>query len=211
MVNHLLGWHSPFATVPPRAPRAHDDIAKDPSVRIRTADMKNLERDVRILMEIFNETWADNWGFVPMTEAELKKTVEDFKLLLAPEIALVAEVDGEPAAISIGLPNLNEAIRDINGKLFPIGFAKMLWRLKISHVKTGRLVLLGIKKKFRIQKKYAGLSIALYVEMDKRAAALGMTHAELGWTLEDNGPVNVGIKMMGGKVYKKYRVFEKAL
>jgi hypothetical protein len=210
-VKDLLGWHYPFAKVPPRAQRAHDDIAKDPSVRIRTADMKNLERDVRILMEIFNETWADNWGFVPMTEAELKKTVEDFKLLLAPEIALVAEVDGEPAAISIGLPNLNEAIRDINGKLFPIGFAKMLWRLKISHVKTGRLVLLGIKKKFRIQKKYAGLSIALYVEMDKRAAALGMTHAELGWTLEDNGPVNVGIKMMGGKVYKKYRVFEKAL
>jgi hypothetical protein len=210
-VKDLFGWHYPFAMVPPRAQRAHDDIFKDPTVRVRKADMKNLERDVRILMEIFNETWADNWGFVPMTEGELKKTVEDFKLILEPEIALVAEVDGEPAAIAIGLPNVNEAIRDINGKLFPIGFAKMLWRLKVSHVKTGRLVLLGIKKKYRQQKKYAGLSIALYVEMDNRAAKLGMTHAELGWTLEDNGPVNVGIKMMGGKVYKKYRVFEKAL
>ena len=208
----LFAWHYPFGNIPPRAMKARDELLKDPSVRIRTADPKHMERDVRILMEIFNDTWQDNWGFVPMTEGELKKTAQDFKLLLVPDIALVAEIDGEPAAIAVGLPNLNEAIRDIDGKLFPIGFAKLLWRLKVKGLKTGRLILLGVKKKFRIQKKYAAMSLALYVEMSIRAKSkLKMTHAELGWTLEDNGAVNVGIRMMGGKVYKKYRVFEKPL
>ncbi len=207
----LLAWLYPIGNAPKRAQKAHDELLADKNVRIRNADPKHMERDVRILMEIFNDTWQDNWGFVPMTEGELKKTAEDFKLLLVPELAIIAEIDGEPAAISIGLPNLNEAIRDLDGKLLPFGFAKMLWRLKVKGVKTARLVLLGVKKKFRAQRKYAALSIALYVEMNNRSGALGMTHGELGWTLEDNGPVNVGIKMMGGKVYKKYRVYEKAL
>ena len=84
---------------------------------------------------------------------------------------------------------------------------KLLWRLKVKGPKSARLVLLGIKKKFRIQKKYGGLSTALYVEMNERGKKLGMTHGELSWTLEDNAPVNLGIKMMGGKVYKRYRAW----
>jgi hypothetical protein len=207
----VFAWRYEIGHVPPRAQKAHDELMKEPSLRIRTIDMKHVERDVRIVMDIFNDAWHENWGFVPMTEAELKKTAQDFKLLLEPSVALIAEVDGEPAAISIGLPNLNEAIRDLGGKLLPLGFAKLLWRLKVQKVKTGRLALLGIRKKFRNQKKWAGLSIALYVEMNKRAEKLGMTHSELSWTLEDNAPVNVAIKMMGGKVYKRYRVYERAL
>lgn len=211
----VFAWRYDVGQVPPRAQRAHDEVMKEPGLRIRTVDLKHIERDVRTVMEIFNDAWQDNWGFVPMTEGELKKTAQDFKLLLEPEIALIAEIDGEPAAVSIGLPNLNEAIRDLGGKLFtlglPIGLVKLLWRLKVKGVKSGRLVILGIKKKFRMQKKWAGLSIALYVEMNQRAHRMGYTHSELSWTLEDNGPVNVAIKMMGGKVYKRYRVYEKAL
>jgi len=207
----FFAWHYDVGVIPPRAARAREQILAEPGLRIRTVELAHMERDLRIVMAIFNEAWEENWGFVPMTEAELRKTAQDFKMLLVPDIALIAEVDGEPAAISIALPNLNEAIRDLDGRLLPFGFAKLLWRLKVKGLSTGRLVLLGIKKKFRTQRRWASLSIGLYVEMARRGHTLGMTSAELSWTLEDNGAVNAGIKMMGGKLYKRYRVYEKPL
>jgi hypothetical protein len=210
-IKDVFAWNYTVGEVPARARRAHDELLKDPAVKIRSVDMSQMERDTRIVMDIFNETWSNNWGFVRMTEEELKKTVADFKLILRPEIAIVAEIDNEPAAIAVALPNLNEAARDLNGSLFPFGWAKFLYRLKVTGTKSARLVLLGVRKKYRDQRKYAPLSIALYTEMNDRARALGMTHGELSWTLEDNGPVNVGIKAMGAKVYKTYRVYEKAL
>lgn len=207
----LYAWEYHTGEVSARARKAHDELIREPNLRIRTAEIKHMERDVRIITDIYNDAWSENWGYVPATEREVKKMAEDFKLILIPDIALIAEVDGEPAAVSIGLPNINECIRDLDGKLLPFGWAKLLWRLKVKKPSSGRLIILGIKKKFRVQKKWAGLSIALYVEMNERARRLGMTHNELSWTLEDNGPVNVGIKMMGGKIYKRYRIYERAL
>jgi hypothetical protein len=113
--------------------------------------------------------------------------------------------------VSVALPNVNEAIQDLDGKLFPLGLPKLLWRLKVKGTKTARLMILGIKKKFRTQKRFGGMSAALYVEMNERGKKLGIQWGELSWTLEDNAPVNLGIKMMGGKVYKKYRVYERTL
>jgi hypothetical protein len=210
-VKDLFAWRYAVGEVPDRARKAHEEMMKEPSLRIRTVDTSQMEREVQTVMGIFNDAWQDNWGFVPLTQSELKKTARDLKLILKPDLALIAEIDGEPAAVSIAVPNLNEAIRDFDGKLLPFGFAKLLWRLKVKGVKTARLMILGIRKKFRVQRKWAPLSIALYVEMNKRGAALGMTWAELSWTLEDNGPVNVGIRMMGAKIYKRYRVYERAL
>jgi len=207
----VFAWHYSVGEVPARAQRAYDQMMAEPSLKLREVDLKHAERDMRIVMDIFNDTWSNNWGFVPMTESELRKTVQDFKLILEPKIALIAEIDGEPAAIAIGLPNLNEAARDLGGSLFPFGWAKFLWRLKVAHPKTGRLILLGVRKKFREQKKWMPLSVALYVAMNNRSRDLGMTHGELGWTLEDNAPVNVAIKAMGAKPYKTYRVYEKPI
>ncbi|MBL8715719.1 MAG: hypothetical protein JNL79_06970 [Myxococcales bacterium] len=207
----FFAWRYDVGEPPPRARRAHDDIMKIPGLRIRTLDKSQMERDTRIVMEIFNDAWQDNWGFVPMTEGELKKMAADLKMILVPDLALVAEVDGEVAAISVALPNINEMIGDLDGKLFPFGFAKLLYRLKVKGPTSARLIILGIKKKFRIQKKFGGLSAALYVEMNDRGKRLGMKWGELSWTLEDNHPVNLGIKMMGGKVYKRYRVYVRDL
>ncbi len=207
----VFAWRYDVGEPPPRARRAHDDIMKIPGLRIRTLDKSQMERDTRIVMEIFNDAWQDNWGFVPMTEGELKKMAADLKMILVPDLALVAEVDGEVAAISVALPNINEMIGDLDGKLFPFGFAKLLYRLKVKGPTSARLIILGIKKKFRIQKKFGGLSAALYVEMNDRGKRLGMTWGECSWTLEDNAPVNLGIKMMGGKVYKRYRVYVRDL
>ena len=136
---------------------------------------------------------------------------EDLKLILDKELAFIAEVDGKPVAMCIALPNLNEVIRDFDGKLNPVTVGQLLWRLKIKRPKSARLVMLGIKSEMRHQRRYAGLSHALYVEVAKRGEKLGYEWGELSWTLEDNRPINLGIKSMGAKIYKKYRVYEKAI
>jgi hypothetical protein len=207
----VLAWRYDVGTIPARPKRAHEELLKMPEVRIRTVDTRYMERDVHLIMDIFNDAWQQNWGFVPLTESELKKMATDLKMILLPDIALVAEIDGEAAAVSIAMPNINELIRDLDGKLFPFGLPKLLWRLKVTGPTQARLMILGIKKKFRTQKKYGGLSAALYVEMAERGKKIGIKWGELSWTLEDNAPVNLGIKSMGGKVYKKYRVYAKDL
>ncbi|MEO6417828.1 MAG: hypothetical protein ABIP39_00375, partial [Polyangiaceae bacterium] len=118
---------------------------------------------------------------------------------------------GEPAAVAVCLPNMNDMIGDLNGKLFPFGLAKLLYRLKVEGPRSARLVILGIRKKYRHNRKFAGLSLYLFGELNESGKRIGIEWGELGWTLEDNAPVNVAIKLMGAKLYKKYRIFSKAL
>ena len=170
-----------------------------------------MDRELAIIMEIFNDAWKENWGWVPATEAEVKKTGEELRMILDRDLAFIAEVDHEPVAMCIALPNLNEVIRDFDGKLGPVQIGKMLWRLKVKRPKSARLMMLGIRSKLRGSKKYGGLSHALYVEIARRGEAAGYRWGELSWTLEDNAPVNLGIRSMGAKIYKKYRVYERGL
>jgi len=207
----FFAWRYKVGDVPKRAQKAHDDIAALPEVKARHVDMKNLDADLRIVMDVFNDAWSDNWSFVPFTEAELVKMGEDLKMIAIPELSCIAEVDGEPAAVAIALPNINELIRDMNGKLFPGGIAKLLWRLKVVGPKTARLAILGIRKKYRNNRKYAALSAFVYTRMNRAGRDVGIQWGELSWTDEDNGPVTMGIKLMGGQIYKRYRVYERAL
>jgi hypothetical protein len=135
----------------------------------------------------------------------------DFKLLITPEITCIVSIDGEPAAVAIALPNLNELVRDMDGKLFPLGLPKLLWRLKVRGPRSARLIVLGIRKKWRNVRKYAALSAFMYAEMNEGGRKVGIREGELGWTLEDNGRMNAGIQLMGAKHYKTYRVYEKVL
>ena len=194
-----------------RAQRAHADVLGMPEVKARHMDLGNIERDVRIVMDVFNDAWQDNWGFVPFTEKELKKFADEFKLIAVPEITLIAEIDGEPAAVAFAVPNLNEAIRHLGGKLFPTGVFRLLWQAKVRRPKSARLIILGIAKKFRQKKRYAPLSAYLYVEMNNSGRRAGFEWGELSFTLEDNHPINLGIKSMGGEIYKKYRLYEREL
>ncbi len=207
----VFAWKYVVDELPKRVQKAHDEVAALPEVRARHIDKKNLEAEVRTIMDVFNDAWSDNWSFVPYTEAELAKLAEDLRLIGIPELTYIAEIDGEPAAVAVALPNVNELIRDFKGKLIPFGLPKLLWRLKVEGPQTARLLILGIRKKFRNQRKYAGLSIYLYAKLSQSGKKLGIKWGELSWTLEDNGPVNVGIKLMGGTVYKRYRIYEKAL
>jgi hypothetical protein len=207
----VYSWGYDVGKVPARAQKAHDEIAAMTEVTTRTANPKRFLEDVRLVMDIFNDAWSDNWGFVPLTEREILKTASDMKMILMPEITKLTFIEGEAAAVALALPNINELIGDLHGKLFPLGLVKMLWRLRVKGAKSGRLLILGIRKKWRHVRRYAGLSAFLYVEMNHAGHLLGMTSGELGWTLEDNAAINAGIRLMGGRITKRYRVYEKTL
>jgi hypothetical protein len=207
----LFGWRYEIGEPNARVRKAHQEIKAMPEVSVRQLSRKSMDKDVAMTLEIFNDAWCDNWGFVPSTKAEADKMAADLKLFLVPELTVLVLIDNEPAAVALALPNVNELITDLHGKLFPLGLPKLLYRLKVEGAKSARLLILGIKKKFRTQRKYAGLSLFLYAELNDGGRRAGFDWGELGWTLEDNGPVNTGIKMMGAKKYKTYRVYEKRL
>ena len=204
-------WRYKIGGVPARAERALKQLDSLPNVKARHVDTRNVERDIRIVMDIYNDAWGTNWGFIPMTEAELAKMAREIKLILDTRLTLIVEIDGEPAGVAFALPNINESIRDLGGKLFPIGFAKLLWRLKFNRPKSARLIILGIRQKFRNMKQWAALSTYMYTWINHSSMRAGYERGELSWTLEDNHPVNLGIKFMGGEIYKRYRFYERTL
>ena len=209
-VKDLYAWYYEVGEVLEPAVQIADAVREYPGLKIRTMDMHNMERDLHIVMDVFNSAWSDNWGFVPLTEEEIRHAARDLKKIIDPEVCLIAEVDGKPAGIVFSLPNLNDLIKDLNGRLFPFNLFRLLYRLKFRPPRNGRLAMLGIKKEYR-GGVLGGLSILLYVEIHKRGKERGYTVGELSWTLEDNKKVNEGIRFMGGTHYKTYRIYEKQL
>jgi hypothetical protein len=210
-VKDLFAWRYTVNQLPQRAIKAHQSVLAMPEIKMRTADMKHLDRDVRIVMDVYNDAWSDNWGFVPLTEKELAKMASDLKLIVEPNFTQIVELNGEPVAVALALPNLNEMIGDLHGKLLPLNALKLLWRLKVRGPRSLRLIILGIRKRLRQVRRYAPLSTFMYVEMHKAGERMNVLDGELSWTLEDNIPVSLGIRFMGGKKYKTYRLYERDL
>jgi hypothetical protein len=207
----LFAWRYAEKEFPPRVKRAYEAIKAMPEVNLRAVNPKNMEQELTTIMDIYNDAWAGKWGVVPALPDEVKKVASDLKLIIDPDIAFMAEIDGRPVGMCIMLPNINEVIADLNGKLFPLGLLKILWRLKVNSPKTSRLMMLGIRKELRNIRRYGGLSHAMYMETAIRGYAKGYEWAELSWTREDDAPINVGIRSMGAKIYKKYRTYHKSL
>lgn len=178
---------------------------------IRQLSMKNIKEEVKHVTSIFNDAWAENWGFVPLTEAETDYMGKSMKPLLNPRMTSLIERDGEPVAFMIALPNLNEAIKGLDGKILPFGWAKLLWRLKVAGVKTARVPLMGVRRS--VSKDMIG-SLLPYLMIDmvrREGLKMGYTHIELSWILEDNMPMRRIIEGLAAKPYKTYRMFEKSL
>lgn len=195
-----------------RTQKAWEHVQGMPEVKLRSVDLKRLRSELDLIMEIYNETWGGKWGYVPISSAELDKMAADLSLVLDRDMAFIAEIDGKAAGMCIAVPNLNEVIADLGGKLFPFGWAKLLYRTKVKHPSSARLILLGVREDIRKNvKRYGYLSAAMYVEVAKRGKAKGYEWAELSWTREDDAPINLGIRSMGAKIYKTYRVYEKQL
>ena len=174
-------------------------------------DKAHFERDVALLLDIINDAWSDNWGYVPMTEAEIADLAGILKLLLRPGDVAIAECNGKPAAFAAIFPNLNEAIADMNGRLFPFNWIKLLWRLKVRRTKTARMPMMGVRKEFQDSALGAALALSVIRATRNFNVANGVTDAELSWILAGNKRVRHVIEMVGGKAYKTYRLYEKPL
>jgi len=180
-------------------------------MKLRQVDRKNMPAELEILRSIFNDAWSKNWSFVPFTEEEFKAVGKELFMITPADFTWIAEVDGEPAAFMVLLPNLNEVIADLNGRLFPFGWAKMLWRLKVRTPKTARVPLMGVRKKYQSTRLGPALALmtigALYEPIMKR----DMTEMEMSWILEDNKGVRNIIESVGGLATKRYRMYRKEL
>jgi hypothetical protein len=184
-----------------------------PNVTIRLMSLKAIRRDAGIIQDVYNEAWRQNYNFTPFTDLELEVIAKEYSLFIDTELTYVAEVDGKPAAILFAIPDVNELIRDFKGELMknPLNLLKLLWRLRFNRPKNARLILLGVKNEYRASRKYGALAAVLYEEIARRGAARGYQAGELSWTLEDNAQINRGIERMGATVYKKWRLYERAL
>ena len=195
------------------APRVMTRLADRVSdrVRVRPLNRRQLDSEAALMRDIFNDAWQNNWGFVPLDEDEWRHTVATLTRIMPDDYIQIAELDGEPAAFIVALPNLNEAARDLGGRLLPFGWLKMLWRLKVRHPRTARVPLMGVR--LALQHSRLGPTLAFMVIDGVRKALhrRGVVDVEMGWILEDNAGMRNIIETIGGQAYKRYRVYEKAL
>jgi hypothetical protein len=192
---------------------ARRTIMKRAKGRIKTRPLrrKHFHEDLDLVFSIFNDAWSDNWAFVPFTQKELEHLANDLKFLINDELVSIAEVDGEPAAFLVALPNLNEVIRDCNGKLLPFGWLKILWRLKVKYPETTRVILMGVLKKYQNSLLGAALAYTVIDDVQKAGIKCGIKKVELSWILEDNMAMRNIIRDGGAREYKTYRIFSKDL
>lgn len=196
---------------PPLTRRLLERLRKTPGVRIRRLDMRRYREEIDVVCRIFNDAWADNWGFIPFGEEEARYLAASLRPLVNPGSFAIGELDGEPVAFTATLPNLNEAIRGLDGRLLPFGWARLLWRLKVKGLTTGRMPLMGIAKRLQGTPKGAALALGVIDAVKRHHQPLGYRSAELSWVLEDNKAVQDVIRAVGGVPYKRYRIYEKRL
>ncbi|MBX7146459.1 MAG: GNAT family N-acetyltransferase [Alphaproteobacteria bacterium] len=180
-------------------------------VKLRPYNPQNHGQELKTIVSIFNDAWSDNWGFVPFTEKEIDHIAKSMKPLIVKDLIWIAEFDQRPISMIVALPNINEAIYDLNGSLFPLGLLKLLWRLKIKGLKTARVLLFGLKKEYQKTPMASILVMMLLEELRKNGKKHGFESAELGWILEDNTPTRRLIEHVGGKVSKIFRIYGKDL
>lgn len=209
-VKDLLAYHIRPDFDPPRVMTRLAERASE-RVRVRALRRKQLAEDAAIMRDVFNDAWEHNWGFVPLAEAEWVETVSTLAKLMPDEYIQIAEYDGEPVAFIVALPNLNEATRDLGGKLLPFGWLKLLWRLKVRHPHSARIPLMGVRKSHQHSRLGPTLAFMVIDAVRKPMHARGVTNVEMGWILEDNDGMRNIIETIGGQAYKRYRIYEKEL
>jgi hypothetical protein len=206
----LLAYHTAPDFDAPQVMRTLAQRAAD-RVRVRPLKRKEIAEELELLRDIFNDAWSENWGFVPFTEAEFNEVGKAMMLLLDDDFVQIAEVDGEAAAMIIALPNVNEAIRDLNGRLFPFGWAKLLWRLKVRYPRSARIPLMGVRKKYQHSRLGPTLAFMIIDALRGPVIRRGIREVEMSWILEDNSGMRNIIESLGGIAYKRYRLYEKHL
>jgi GNAT superfamily N-acetyltransferase len=205
-VKDLLAWELSLEPPPnERMTRIAMRVMHRYGISIRRVEMDHFERDLSIFQSIYRDAWIDNWGFVPPTDAEIRQMAIDLKPIIDPELVLFAEMRGQPVACAIAIPDVNQILKKMHGRLLPFGFIHFLRRRQI--INQGRLLLLGVIPEVR----RSGLYPLLIYDIYERARRRGYVRAEMSWTLEDNDAINAGIVAAGGVQHKTYRIYEKTL
>jgi len=182
-----------------------NEIKKKTNVTLRSVNMKKIDEEVEKIKYVYNNGWEKNWGFVPWTENEMDHMAKKLKTFADPDIVIIAEDKERPVGFAFALPNYNEVLIKLNGRLTPLAILKFLiYRKKIESV---RAIVFGIVKEYR----QTGLSYLLYSEFEKNVKKKGYKWGETSWQLEDNEAINRFVKSIGGEVYKKYRIYEKSI
>jgi GNAT superfamily N-acetyltransferase len=189
-----------------RAERAVQIVKKRlPGIHIRKIKLKKIRDEVKIIREIFNEAWKNNWGFIPLSTEEFDALASDLKTIVDDDFAHIAEIDGEPVGFSVALPDYNQIFRDMNGRLFPFGIFKLLWNRKnIDQVRTA---LMGVKPEYQGR----GIDVLLHREAIRNGLKKGVDSSEVGWILENNVEMIRVAERIGGRIEKRYRMYSKKL
>ena len=185
---------------------------KNSRIRIRDVDKSKFDQEAAIILDILNDAWSDNWGFVPLTDAEIAYAGKKLKPIIVEDLVKIAEVDGEPVAFMITMPDLNEMIRDLDGKLFPFGWAKLLWRLRKVTTRRVRVPLMGVRKSLQHGRMASQLAFML-IEFTRRVCVdkYGINIGEFGWVLEDNQGMMSIAQLPGAGINHTYRIYQKVL
>jgi GNAT superfamily N-acetyltransferase len=190
---------------PERLNKMAELIKKRENITIRAINMKDFPGEVARIKQIYNAAWSKNWGFIPMTDEEFNHLAKSLKQVIDPHLVFIAEVEGKPAGFALALPDVNQALIKLNGRLFPGGILKLLWHTKIRNKINGvRIITMGVVHEF--QKR--GIDTVFYVEIFRVGIKRGYTWAEMSWVLEDNVMMNRVLDLLGATLYKKYRLYE---
>ena len=211
-IKDLLTYDLPTTPFPPLIQRIVAAGEKNPRINIRKIDRKRFDAEATLILNILNEAWSDNWGFIPLTDSEIAYAGKKLKPIVLEDMILVAEYDGEPVAFMMALPDINEFIRDLKGADSPFALLKLLWRLKKMRPTAGRVPLMGVLRKLHATRLASQLAFMM-IEYIRRAGYghYGIGRAEVGWILDDNAPMISIANAIESKINRRYRIYEKAL
>ena len=205
-IKDLHAWHALAGSGPKHLFRAEQLVVQRYGTRIRTLDMSRFDEELALVRRLYNAAWRRNWGFVPMTDAEIDYVAAELKPIIDPNLALFAEApDGKVIGLALAFPDFNQVLHKLNGRLTPLAIIKVLiHKRKITRL---RVLILGLLKQWRGK----GIDALLYLALFRNATAAGMKDADMSWILEDNLRMNAAIERMGGRIYRTYRLYEAPL
>jgi GNAT superfamily N-acetyltransferase len=185
---------------------------KNGRIRIRKVDKKNFDAEAALIMGLLNDAWSDNWGFVPLTDSEIAFVGKKLKTIVFEDLVRVAELDGEPVAFTIVLPNINELLVDMDGSLLPFNWAKILWWLRKPKSRTLRVPLMGVVKKLQNSRMASTLAFMM-IEFIRRDAVrdYATERGDIGWVLDDNQGMKAVADAIDAKVNRVYQIYDKPL
>jgi hypothetical protein len=194
----------------PRVMRALIERSSD-RIKVRKLNLKAKPAELESMRDIFNDAWKNNWNFTPFTSEEFNLVGKELLLAAPDDFIQIAEVDGVDSAFIVLLPNINEAIADLDGRLLPFGWAKLIWRLKVNFPKSARVALMGVRQKYQNTRFGPALAYMIINAVMEAGKARGLERVEMSWILEHNHGVRSIIESIGGLITKRYRMYEKEI